>query len=168
MVTVIRGDGANTMMSSDTALPRSSGDGAGDHIGKAPTALTNIALQCRAVAPSEHGVGEIPDGVTLAEVFQGRCDVLDQRLNHALRRGGLRWAHAEGDALAFLRESERQRLLVLAARAGHRPLRLPTGALGLGGEAPNLYGDGDPLRPDPDGSVTLPGDGPTFQLWQLA
>ena len=70
--------------------------------------------------------------------------------------------------LVFLRESERQRLLVLAARAGHGPLRLPTGALGLAGEAPNLYGNADPLRPDPDGYVTLPGDGPTFQLWQLA
>ena len=86
----------------------------------------------------------------------------------ALRRGGLRWAHAEGDALAFLRENERQRLLVLAARAEHRPLRLPADALGLAGEAPNLYGNADPLRPDPDGYLTLPGDGPTFQLWQLA
>ncbi|HET9559842.1 MAG TPA: alpha-amylase family glycosyl hydrolase, partial [Actinomycetota bacterium] len=91
-----------------------------------------------------------------------------RRDHHALRSGGLRWAHAEGDAIAFLRESERQRLLVLAARAGHGPLRLPAGALGLAGEAPNLYGNADPLRPDPDGSVTLPGDGPTFQLWQLA
>ena len=91
-----------------------------------------------------------------------------RRDHQALRRGGLRWAHAEGDALVFLRESERQRLLVLAARAGHAPLRLPAGALGLAGEAPNLYGNADPLRPDPDGSVTLPGDGPTFQLWQLA
>jgi alpha-glucosidase len=67
-----------------------------------------------------------------------------------------------------VRESERQRLLVLAARAGHGPLRLPSGALGLAGEAPDLYGDADPLRPDPDGFLTLPGDGPTFQLWQLA
>ena len=91
-----------------------------------------------------------------------------RRDHHALRSGGLRWAHAEGDAIAFLRESERQRLLVLAARAGQGPLRLPGGALGLAGEAPNLYGYADPLRPDPDGSVTLPGDGPTFQLWQLA
>jgi alpha-glucosidase len=88
--------------------------------------------------------------------------------SHALRRGGLRWVHAEGDALAFLRESERQRLLVLAARAGNAPLRLPAGALGLAGEAPNLYGGAGPLRPDPDGYLTLPGDGPTFQLWQLA
>jgi alpha-glucosidase len=91
-----------------------------------------------------------------------------RRANHALRRGGLRWVHASGDALVFLRESGRQRLLVLAARAEHGPLRLPTGALAPGGEAPNLYGDADPLRPDPDGYLTLPGDGPTFQLWQLA
>ena len=108
---------------------------------------------------------EVWDRTTLAryrELAALRCD------HHALRSGGLRWAHAEGDALAFLRESERQRLLVLAARAGHGPLRLPTGALGLVGEAPNLDGNADPLRPDPDGSVTLPGDGPTFQLWQLA
>jgi alpha-glucosidase len=90
-----------------------------------------------------------------------------RRANHALRRGGLRWAHAEGDALVFLRESERQRLLVFAARAGHPPVRLPAGALGLAGEAPNRYGGAPPLRPDPDGAVTLPGDGPTFQLWQL-
>jgi alpha-glucosidase len=105
------------------------------------------------------------DGATLARY---RALGALRRSHHALRRGGLRWAHAEGDALVFLRESERQRLLVLAARAGNGPLRLPTGALGPAGEAPNLYGDADPLRPDPDGYLTLPGDGPTFQLWQLA
>jgi alpha-glucosidase len=91
-----------------------------------------------------------------------------RRSHDALRRGGLRWVHAEGDALAFLRESEHERLLVLAARAAHRPLRLPAGSLGLTGEAPNLYGGADPLHADPDHSLTLPGDGPTFQLWQLA
>jgi alpha-glucosidase len=91
-----------------------------------------------------------------------------RRASHALRRGGLRWAHVEGDALVFLRESERQRLLVLAARAGHPPIRLPAAPLGLAGEAPNRYGAAPPLEPAPDGSVTLPGDGPTFQVWQLA
>ena len=42
-----------------------------------------------------------------------------RRAHDALRSGGLRWVHADGDALAFLRESERERLLVLAARAAH-------------------------------------------------
>jgi len=48
-----------------------------------------------------------------------------RRANHALRRGGLRWAHAEGDALVYLRESERQRLLVLAARTEHGRCAFP-------------------------------------------
>jgi alpha-glucosidase len=100
----------------------------------------------------------------------GRYQALGRlrRSHDALRRGGLRWAHAEGDALAFIRESQRERLLVLAARATHQPVRLPTGALALAGEAPNLYGGAGPLRSGPDDFTTLPGDGPTFQVWQLA
>jgi alpha-glucosidase len=92
-----------------------------------------------------------------------------RRSRDALRRGGLRWAHAEGDALVYLRESGRERLLVLAARAPHQPLRLPAGGMGMGdGEAANLYGGAGPLHPGPDDTLTLPGDGPTFQVWQLA
>ncbi|GIH93562.1 glycoside hydrolase family 13 protein [Planobispora siamensis] len=90
-----------------------------------------------------------------------------RREHEALRRGGLRWVHAAGDALCFLRESARERLLILAARAPHRPLRLPATPLGLTGEAPNLYGGADPLRAVPGEPVTLPGDGPAFQVWRL-
>ena len=91
-----------------------------------------------------------------------------RRSHHALRRGGLRWVHAGGDVLAYLRESSLERLLVLAARAPHAGLRLPAALLGLTGEAQNEYGGGPPLRPDADGVVSLPGDGPAFQVWQLA
>ena len=90
-----------------------------------------------------------------------------RRSSPALRRGGLRWVTAEGDQLTFLRESGEQRLLVLAARGPHLPVRLPAGELGLTDEAGNVYGGAAPLRPD-GGTVTLPGDGPTFQVWQLA
>jgi hypothetical protein len=31
-----------------------------------------------------------------------------------------------------------------------------------------LHGGGSPLRPDADGVVSRPGDGPAFQVWQLA
>ena len=79
----------------------------------------------------------------------------------------MRWVHAAGDALVFLRESERQRLLVLAARAPHEPVRLPAGARPRRRGADRLRRR-RPLRPDADGVVTLPGDGPTFQVWQLA
>jgi alpha-glucosidase len=91
-----------------------------------------------------------------------------RRSHDALRRGGLRWAHAKGHALAFLRESRRERLLVLAARAPHRGVHLSGAGLGLRGEAANIYGGAGPLRPGPDDTLTLPGDGPTFQVWQLA
>lgn len=59
-------------------------------------------------------------------------------------------------------------LLVLAARGPHAGLRVPAALLGLTGEAPNEYGGGPPLRPDADGVVSPPGDGPAFQVWQLA
>ena len=90
-----------------------------------------------------------------------------RRSHHALRRGGLRWVHAAGDALAYLRESGTERLLVLAARAPYGGLRLPAAGLGLTGEAANLYGGAPPLRPS-GGVVSLPGDGPMFQVWRLA
>lgn len=86
----------------------------------------------------------------------------------ALRHGGLRWAYATEDAIGFLRESGEERLLVHAARAPHPPIALPVQALGLAGEAANLYGGAPALRSSSTSSVTLPGDGPTFQVWRLA
>jgi alpha-glucosidase len=69
----------------------------------------------------------------------------------ALRSGGLRWAHVDGDALAFWRETAEHRLLVLARRAPGPPIAVPAGAT-------NLYG----------GAATDSGDGPTLQLWECA
>ena len=91
-----------------------------------------------------------------------------RKSHDALRRGGLRWAYARGDALVFLRESAHERLLIFARRASHEPVRLRGRSLGLDGEAANLYGGAAALRAGFDNYVTLPGDGPTFQVWQLA
>jgi alpha-glucosidase len=96
-----------------------------------------------------------------------------RRRSTALRRGGLRWVTAEGDRMAFLREAPGERLLVLAARAAGDPVPIPAGPLGLTGEAANVVGGAAPLRAqtsstDPAPTVVLPGDGPTFQVWQLA
>jgi alpha-glucosidase len=82
----------------------------------------------------------------------------------ALRRGGLRWAHADAHALVFLRETPAgDGLLVLARRAAGRPVRLPGP---VEGPAENVYGGAPDLRPV-GGTVELPGDGPTFQVWRL-
>ena len=86
----------------------------------------------------------------------------------ALRRGGLRWVHVGDDVLVYLRETAEQRVLVLAARAPHPPVRLPLAGLGLAGshETPaNVYGGQDAvLRGD---LLQVGGDGPTFQVWLL-
>ncbi len=89
----------------------------------------------------------------------------------ALRHGGLRWVHASDDAIAYLRETSTQRLLVLARRAQGKPLTLevtagPDGPLANVADVANVYGGATALL-GPDGRLVLPGDGPTFQIWQL-
>jgi alpha-glucosidase len=78
-----------------------------------------------------------------------------RRKHPALRGGGLRFAHVDADAIAFWRETADERLLVLARRAPGAPVPIP----GVP-EADNLYG-GAPF------TGTLPGDGPTFQVWHV-
>jgi alpha-glucosidase len=96
------------------------------------------------------------------ERYRGLADV--RRKHESLRRGGLRWAHVDDDALCFLRETADERLLVLARRAPGAPVRVS----GVGARtAENVYG-GAAAPCDPDGSVRLPGDGPTMQIWRLA
>jgi alpha-glucosidase len=81
----------------------------------------------------------------------------------ALRHGGLRWLHADADALVFARDTADETMLVLARRATGTPVRLA----GIGA-ATGVYGGAEDLRPDPGGAVTLPADGPTFQAWLSA
>jgi alpha-glucosidase len=85
-----------------------------------------------------------------------------RRAEPALRQGGLRWAYADADTLVFLREAPAGSVLVLARRAAAAPVRLA----GLTG-GDNVYGGAGELEPDADGFVTLPGDGPSFQVWRL-
>jgi alpha-glucosidase len=88
-----------------------------------------------------------------------------RKSSDALRRGGMRWAYLGYDAIAFLRESPSERVLVLLVRAPGPDIRLDAGAIGWPGQALNLFG-GAPLTIFA-GQVTLPGDGPSAQVWQL-
>ncbi|MGH8889444.1 MAG: alpha-amylase family glycosyl hydrolase [Acidothermaceae bacterium] len=85
----------------------------------------------------------------------------------ALRRGGLRWVHASGDSLAYLRETSTERVLVHLARASGNDVKLDAGSLELPGDAENLYGGEKLAVSAADDSVTLPGDGPSVQIWRL-
>ena len=60
-----------------------------------------------------------------------------RRQNPALSGGGVRWLHAEADAIVFLRETTNQTVLVCAAR-GDVSIDLPVSA--FGGEAHRLIG----------------------------
>nr|BFE58809.1 maltodextrin glucosidase [Dactylosporangium thailandense] len=77
-----------------------------------------------------------------------------RRKHPALRGGGLRFAHVSADAIAFWRETHDERLLVLARRASGPPVALDVA------EAANLYGGAA-------WNGTLPGDGPTLQIWSV-
>jgi alpha-glucosidase len=81
----------------------------------------------------------------------------------ALRRGGLRWVHADGDTVVFLRESAEQTVLVLARRSS-APALILTG-LSPDSTWENLYGGAEPLYTEPDGSTDIDGYGPTVQVW---
>jgi alpha-glucosidase len=77
-----------------------------------------------------------------------------RRSSDALARGGIRYLHVSGDAVAYLRETRSERLLCLAARAPHDPISTPFADL------ETLYG-GDAR----DG--VLPADGPAFHIWRI-
>jgi alpha-glucosidase len=77
-----------------------------------------------------------------------------RRSQPALARGGLRYAHVDDDVIAYLRETRDERLLCLASRAPHEPIRLPFTSL------ETLYGT------DAEDGV-LPADGPAFHVWRI-
>jgi alpha-glucosidase len=77
-----------------------------------------------------------------------------RRSSQTLARGSLRYAYVDDDVIAYLRETRDERLLCLASRAPHEPIRLPLRA------EETLYGD----DPDDDG---FPADGPSFHVWRL-
>ncbi|MCU1538262.1 MAG: alpha amylase catalytic region [Humibacillus sp.] len=80
----------------------------------------------------------------------------------ALRRGGLRWVCAEGDAMVFLRETEQQVALVHVARGPHEPVVLPTSL--LAGIEAGVSAYGPPLEVDGAG-VTLRADAALVRVW---
>jgi alpha-glucosidase len=89
-----------------------------------------------------------------------------RRGSRALREGGMRWAVVSPDAVAYLRETADERVLVLVARGPWEGAYLPRHLLAPGSDPENLYGGGD-LAVHPD-RLVLPGDGPGVQVWRLA
>jgi alpha-glucosidase len=94
-----------------------------------------------------------------AELLEGyRRLIALRRSSEALARGGLRYVHIGDDAIAYLRETRDERLLCLASRAPHEPVRVPFTSL------ETLHG----LDAEVDGSdALLPAEGPSFHVWRI-
>ena len=82
-----------------------------------------------------------------------------RRSHAALAQGGLRYAYVDDDVVAYVRETRDERLLCLASRAPHEPIRLPFASL------ETLYGDDAEID---GGTAVLPADGPSFHIWRIA
>jgi alpha-glucosidase len=86
-----------------------------------------------------------------------------RRSSDALARGGMRYAFVGDDAIAYLREADGDRLLCLALRTDHAPIRLSLDALACR-DLQSIYGGPALLV---DGDVLLPAEGPSFHVWRL-
>ena len=96
--------------------------------------------------------------------FEGyRALIALRRSSAALAHGGMRYAHVSADAIAYLREAPGERLLCLAARAGHEPIHMPLVQLGCTALETLHGGDADLRGSD----AVLPADGPAFHVWRL-
>jgi len=80
-----------------------------------------------------------------------------------LARGGIRYALVDDDVIAYLRETREERLLCLASRDDHEPVRLPLSALEAR-ELERLYGAEAEIDRD---EAVLPAAGPSFHVWRL-
>jgi alpha-glucosidase len=97
---------------------------------------------------------------TILEVYRGLIGA--RKASGALRHGGLRWIHASGDAIVFLRESLDETALVHIARGAHAPVTLDVRH--LGGVETGRAAYGDPVEVG-EQQLTLSADGPTARIW---
>ncbi|MEA5053600.1 MAG: alpha-amylase family glycosyl hydrolase, partial [Propionicimonas sp.] len=92
-----------------------------------------------------------------------------RRASTALQDGGLRWAVITPDAVAYLRETAGERLLVVLARAPWQGTRLPRWLLADGATPELLYGGSAAATPTltVEDALSISGEGPAVGVWRL-
>ena len=113
--------------------------------------------------PIPWGTEEQPETAERIALYRELVGV--RRAHPALGTGGLRWLHVDDECLVFVRESDFESVLVLAAR-GDVDIELPPGALTGTGAAEALIGDAT-FAVSEGGAVALAADGPVFAAWAL-
>ncbi|MFB0835660.1 glycoside hydrolase family 13 protein [Arthrobacter halodurans] len=103
------------------------------------------------------------------------AELADLRRTHpALVGGGIRWLHAEGDAIVFVREHAEGSVLVAASRAAFSGVEFPAALVGAAHPEP-LWSSGRiaatfsgaTATAEGRGVVVLEGEGPAAALWLL-
>jgi len=92
-----------------------------------------------------------------------RSLISTRRSSDALQHGGLRYVHVDSDVIAFLRETPAERLLCLASRRPHEPVRVSLAHLDAD-ELETVIGAEPTTGKD---AVSLPADGPSFHVWKI-
>jgi len=104
-----------------------------------------------------------PDSWDMELLDQYRRLIALRRSSEPLARGGIRYVFVDDDVIAYLRETREERVLCLASRGEHEPVRLPLAGLAAR-ELESLYG----AEADTDsGDAVLPAAGPSFHVWRL-
>jgi alpha-glucosidase len=96
----------------------------------------------------------------LLEVYRGL--IAARRSTAALRHGGLRWVHADDDALVYLRQTPQETAMVHCARAAHPAVAISARHLTGVENARTVYGAELVHGP---GSVSLAADRPAVSVW---
>jgi alpha-glucosidase len=104
-----------------------------------------------------------PDVWDTALLDEYRRLIALRRSSPALARGGIRFAFVDDDVIVYLRETGGERLLCLASRDEHAPVRLPLSGLGAR-ELECLYGSDAEHESE---EAVLPAAGPSFHVWRL-
>lgn len=101
----------------------------------------------------------------VAPVLDTYASLIALRRTHpVLATGGIRWLAIGADAVAFVRESASECVLVFAAR-GADTLEISAAAIGATDAAARVHGDA--RLEASDGLVHLIADGPSFTAWRL-
>lgn len=96
----------------------------------------------------------------ILETYRGL--IAARRSSPALQTGGLRWVHADGDAIVYLREADDEIALVHVSRAAHEALTIERRH--LAGVETGRPAYGPPLEVEEE-FVTLTATGPGVRVW---
>ena len=117
-----------------------------------------------AAAPTQVGGEPLDHHLWDEDLRSAYRDLIAARREHlALHAGGLRWVHAQDDALVFLREHPQESALVHIARAAHDPITLA--APDLPGALAGAPAYGPAVGTAPNGDLVLEAPGPVVRIW---